>query len=127
MRRQFLALFFAHLTAVVQVALIANEYLANVVIGEFVYFMHPLADVFKGLAICYVIHNDNSVGTPVITGRQSSESFLARCVPYLQFDVLPIHLYGLYFEIYADGVEKIFIERIFLYTQSLRFDNLLRI
>ena len=107
---ELLSFFFTYFALIFQVAFVSHKYFTNVIVRKSVYLVHPLTHIFKSFPICYVIHDNDSVGSPVVTRRESSEPFLARGVPYLQFDVLIIHLYSFYFEIHPDGVEKVFVK-----------------
>ena len=107
---ELLSFFLTNFTLIFQVAFVSHKYFANVIVRKSVYLVHPLTHIFKSFPICYVIHDNDSMSSPVVTRRESTEPFLARSVPYLQFDVLVIHLYSLYFEIHPDGVEKVFVK-----------------
>lgn len=45
--------------------------------------MEPPLYVGEGLPIRNIVHDDDAVGTPVISARYGPESLLARCIPYL--------------------------------------------
>ena len=102
--------FFANLALIIKVAFISNKNFANIIVRKSVYFVHPLTNIFKGLSICYVIHNNDSVGSPIVTSSERPEPLLACSIPYLQFDVLAVHLNSFYFEINSDCVEEIFVK-----------------
>lgn len=54
--------------------------------------MEPPFDIGKGLPISDIVHNDDAVGASVICACNSSESLLARGIPYLQFNSFTIYL-----------------------------------
>ena len=54
----------------------------------------PVLDIVKTLLIGDVIHQHDPHCPPVVGRGDGPESLLASRVPYLQFDLLPIQLYG---------------------------------
>ena len=110
--------FRAHLSLVFKVTLVANEDLAYIIVGESLDLLHPLPHILEGLPVGHVVHYNYAVGPSVITGRQRPEPLLPCCVPYLQLNILPIHLDRLNLEIDSNCIEEILVERVFLkYTQ----------
>lgn len=115
MLRKFLSFFTAYFSLIGQVAFVSYEDFADIIIGKLFNFQHPLSDVFKCFPVCNIIYDNYTVGSSVVACCQCSESFLSGCVPYLQFDILIVHFYCLNFEVYTDCVEKVIVERVFLY------------
>ena len=107
---KLLSLLFADLAFVFQVTLISHKHFTYVVVRKFIYFMHPLADVFKGLSICDIIDNNNSVCAPIVTGGERPKPLLSGGIPNLELNILAVHFYGLYFEIHSDCVEKVLVK-----------------
>jgi len=52
----------------------------------------PLGDVVKALRVGYVIHEEDAIGAPVVTGGDRVETLLTSRVPDLQFDFLALEL-----------------------------------
>ena len=72
--------------------------------------MHPLTHVLESLSVGHIIYYDNAVSSSIVAGRQRSEPLLPRCIPNLQFYVLPVKLNSFDFEVYTNRVEKVLVE-----------------
>ena len=72
--------------------------------------MHPLTYVLESLPIGHIIYYDNAMSSSVVAGRQRSEPLLPRCVPNLQFNILPVKLNSFDLEVYSNRVEKVLVE-----------------
>ena len=59
----------------------------------------PFGDVFKAPLVRYIIHEHDSHRAAIVRGRDRVKPLLARRVPYLQFDFLPVKLNGFYLEV----------------------------
>lgn len=111
---QFLAFLPADFAFVDEVALVADQDFTHIIVGKLFNFQHPLPHVLESFPISDIVDDDDAVGTPIVTGRQRSKPFLSSGIPYLELDVLSVHFYCFYFEINADRVEKVVVERVFL-------------
>lgn len=107
---ELFALFSANFPFLYQIAFVANEYLANIIISKLFNLKHPLTDVLKCFAISHIIHYDDSMCTSIITCSQCSKSFLACCIPYLELNILSVHFYCFDFEVYTDRIEEVVVE-----------------
>ena len=61
--------------------------------------LDPVSDVVEGLLIRAVVNKDNSHGALVVCLGDSSEPFLAGCVPDLQFHDLIVDIDRFDFEV----------------------------
>ena len=78
---EFFALLLTDLPLRLQVALVADEYLAHVGLRILLNLVDPRAHVLKRLAICHIVHYNDALGATIVAGRECSESFLTCCVP----------------------------------------------
>lgn len=120
--RQLLPFFPAYFSFINEVALISNQHLTDIIVSKFFNFKHPLPDVFERFPVGHVIHHDDPVRPSIVTCRQRSKSFLSCGIPYLEFNVLSIHFYCFDFEVDANGVEEVVIERVFLIEKRVALD-----
>lgn len=91
--RKFLRLLCCHLPLVHgAVALVADQNFTNARLRVFLNFFDPRSHILEGFAIGHIVHNDDALGSAVVTGGQSAEAFLPGRVPDLQLNVLVVML-----------------------------------
>ena len=62
----------------------------------------------------FVISSWTEARTSVVAGSESSETLLARSVPDLQLNDVVVELDSLQFEVDANGVEEVLVERVLM-------------
>lgn len=88
-----------------EIRLVTNEQLINILTSVTIDFVQPLLHVIEAFLIRDIIHNNNTMGTTVVTASDCPESFLTGGVPNLQFDGLPVQLHRPNFEINANRAD----------------------
>jgi hypothetical protein len=83
-------------------AIITNENLVYWLRCVLLDILEPLLDVLEGLLICDVIHQKDSHGISIVSGRDCLEPFLTRCIQQLQLDFLVVKFNSPQLEIYSD-------------------------
>lgn len=74
------------------VRLISQYQYIDALLGIVLRLRHPkLVNVLKARLIRYVIHNDDAIGSLIVTRRNGSESVLASRIPYLELYALSIN------------------------------------
>ena len=91
---KLLALIGGHLSGVGHIALIADEDAGDVVGGVLLHLVHPVLNGAEALAVGDVVSHDDTVGTLVVAGGNSLETFLACGVPNLELNGLSIDFNG---------------------------------
>lgn len=66
----------------------------------------PKGRTVEALLICHIIHQQNTHGASVVSGRDGAEALLAGGVPYLQLDALAVELDRADLEVDADGGDE---------------------
>lgn len=91
---KFLALISGYLSGIGHVALIADQNAGDVVRGVLLDLVHPVLDCTEALAVGDVVSHDDTVGSLVVAGGNSLETFLASGVPNLELNGLSIDFNG---------------------------------
>ena len=107
-----MSFFSRNLSLLHEVALVAHEHNADIIVGELLDFLHPLLDIIESLSVGHIKNYDDSVCASVVARCEGPKPFLARSVPYLKLDVLLVHFDILDLEVHSDGVEEVLVERI---------------
>jgi hypothetical protein len=74
--------------------------------------------ILVGILICDIVHDDDTVGTTVVTGSDGTKTFLSCGVPNLQFDAFAIQFDGSDFEIDPNGTDVRFRVSVIRKTQQ---------
>jgi hypothetical protein len=82
---QFLALIEGDLT-IIAIALVADQYLADIILSVLFNLLDPVADVFKRVFVGHIIGQNNSMGAFIVSLGYGSETLLTGGVPNLQLD-----------------------------------------
>ena len=77
-----------------------HDVLEREVVVEVV-LINPLKQMEEGFRICYIEHQDATMGLPVVRSSHLSEPFLPRSVPDLQLHLLVLVIEGLRLAIHA--------------------------
>ena len=112
--REFLALFGAHDTLALQIALVADEDAGNVVAGVLLNLSHPVLNSAERIAAGDIVGDNNAVGTLVVAGSDGLEALLTGSVPNLQLDRLAVNLVVANLEVNTDGGHEVVSEDIIL-------------
>ena len=83
------------------VALVPNENLVHMNVSVLLNLPHPVPNAVEAAAVGHVVHQQDSLSTPEVRGRDGAKPFLACGVPNLQLDSLPVQLNVLNFEVNA--------------------------
>ncbi len=110
--RRFLTPLGGHHSLIVHVALVAHDHFHDVLVCVLVDIAQPLADAIKRLAVGDVVDEHDAHGASVVRRRDRVEALLAGRVPDLKFDLLAVQIYGLHFEVDADGRDERGVERV---------------
>ena len=97
--RHLLSVVLANLTILLHVYFVAHEQLRNVLVRVLVYAVQPHFYILERVGIRHVEAEDHPLRLLVETQRQCSKSFLSRCVPYLKFYALVLHVDRLDFKV----------------------------
>ena len=94
MLSEFLALVGGDLAGVGHIALVAHEDARDVVRGVLLDLAHPVLDGAEAFAVSDVVGYDDTMGTLVVAGCDSLETFLASSVPNLKLNSLSVNFDG---------------------------------
>ena len=63
------------------IALVAYQQLAHTFSSISFNLLHPLLDVVERILICHIVDNNDTMGASVVRRGDSTETFLASCIP----------------------------------------------
>lgn len=89
---ELLSLLFRYLARRLHIAFVSDQDFANARLRVLLDFLDPGAHIFKGFAICYVVHYYDSLSAAVVAGGECAEALLASGVPNLKLDDLSLML-----------------------------------
>lgn len=91
--RQDLSIFCWECSEMIQISLIPSQHYYNVGVCMVPQFTEPPLHIVEGLPLGYVVHQQCSYGTSVVSTCYGSVPLLTCCVPYLRLYCLPLHLH----------------------------------